>query len=255
VQLISSGSFANATQAQLTQEGQNFLLVGQEVIQFETAAQQSDGTWILSNLLRGRRGTEGYCSTHGASENVIVLGVPGLMHNAEPDALLGLMRYYRCVQNGSTLGATSSKDFTFTGQELRPYSPVAIGGSQDSSGNWTICWLRRTRFGGAYGTDGEALVDGMGGPLNEKIEQYQVDILGGSPSGVVRTLTVEQPTAVYPASLQQLDFGVVQGTITVNVYQMSAVVGRGFSGTATLPLITDATANLPDNGQFYINGD
>jgi hypothetical protein len=72
---------------------------------------------------------------------------------------------------------------------------------------------------------------------------------------VVRTLTVEQPTAVYPASLQQLDFGVVQGTITVNVYQMSAVVGRGFSGTATLPLITDATANLPDNGQFYINGD
>jgi hypothetical protein len=33
------------------------------------------------------------------------------------------------------------------------------------------------------------------------------------------------------------------------------VVGRGFSGTATLPLITDATANLPDNGQFYINGD
>ena len=250
---LVAGSFASATQSQLIEQGVNFLLVGSEVIQFETAEQQTDGSWILSGLLRGRRGTDSNCGSHVASENVILLGVPGLIRVARPDALLDTERYYRCVPNGNTISAAVSQEWEFTGKDLMPWSPVAIGGSQDASGNWTICWLRRTRFGGAYGTGAEALVDGLGGPLNETAEKYEVDIIA---AGVVkRTLTVSSPTAVYPASMQQADFGGPQSALTVKVYQISAVVGRGFAGAASLPETTDATPDLPGDGQFYINGE
>ena len=251
--LLASGSFANATQAQMINQGANALLVGGEVVQFETAAQQTDGSWIVSGLLRGRRGTDSACSGHIASETVILLNPGGMVRVFAPDALLNVQRYYRAVPTGATLDAVASQTWTFTGNDLKPWSPVAVGGSKDASGNWTICWLRRTRFGGSYGTGNEALVDGMGGPLNEASEAYQVDILGGSPATVKRTINVSQAAAVYSEAEQIADFGGVQSVLAVNVYQMSAVVGRGYVGTATLPLSTDATASLPV-GQFYING-
>ena len=128
-----------------------------------------------------------------------------------------------------------------------------MGGSQDEAGNWTICWLRRTRFGGAYGAGTEALIDGMGGPVNEATEAYEVDILGGSPEVVKRTIAVSTPTAIYTAAQQVTDFGSTQSTLSVNVYQISAVVGRGSPGAGELPATTDATPVLPTGGGFYIN--
>jgi hypothetical protein len=253
IRLVASGSLANATLAQLINQGANALLVGGEVIQFETAVQQLDGSWIVSNLLRGRRGTDAACYTHGASETVVVLNAGGMVRVFAPAALLNVARYYRAVPSGATLDAVASQEWTFTGKDLKPWSPVAIGGSQDGSGNWTICWLRRARFGGSYGSGNEALVDGLNGPLNEASEQYQIDILGGTPLTVKRTLTVTSPTAIYPAAMQVTDFGSTQSTLLVNVYQMSAAVGRGFAGTADLPAATDATPVLPSGGQFYIN--
>ena len=255
VQLVS-GSLSSVTQSQLIQQGANALLVGSEVIQFETATQNTDGSWTVSNLLRGRRGTDSFMGSHSANETVVVLGSTGLVRVSQPNSILSVSRYYRFIPYGQTLDAVSSQDFTVTGNDLKPWSPVAIGGSQDSSGNWTISWLRRTRFGGSYGTGNETLIDGIGGPVNEQSEEYSIDILGGSPLTVKRTLIVNSPTAIYPSALQIADFGAAQSSLTVNIYQVSAVVGRGFKATATLPATTDAPVVLPSggaSGQFYIN--
>lgn len=52
---------------------------------------------------------------------------------------------------------------------------------------------------------------------------------------VKRTITgLTTPTALYTAAQQVTDFGATQSSILVNVYQISAAVGRGYAGIATL---------------------
>jgi hypothetical protein len=215
--------------------------------------QNEDGSWTVSDLLRGRRGTDSFCGTHAASEIVILLNLAGLVRVDCPNSILGVLRYYRAVPNGSTLDSIDSQSFTDGGGDLKPLSPVAIGGTQNADGDMTISWLRRTRFGGAYGTGNESYVDCLGGPINEQSESYEVDILGGSPEEVKRTITTTVPTAVYTKDQQIADFGSQQSSISVEVYQISAAVGRGWPGTGTCPASTDAPAVSPGGGQFYIN--
>ena len=66
--------------------------------------------------------------------------------------------------------------------------------------------------------------------LSEARESYEVDILDGS--GVVRTLTTSTPNTTYGASQQVEDFGGIQASVSLHIYQLSERVGRGW------PLIT-----------------
>lgn len=236
----AEAAFGNETEATLLATGKNALLVGSEVIQFETAVQNVDGSWTFSNLLRGRRGTDWACGSHGASELVVDLSSGGMVHVPISTVAIGQTRYYRGVTAGGAVADVTSKTLDAAGVDLKPYSPVAIGGSADGAGNITMLWLRRTRFGGAYGTGSENLVDGVGGPLNEAVEKFEIDVYNGA--SVVRTITAYTNTAVYTAAQQVADFGSVQSTVTVKIYQISATVGRGYPGAGTVPGTTDATA-------------
>jgi hypothetical protein len=70
-------------------------------------------------------------------------------------------------------------------------------------------------------------------PLNEASEAYEVDILDGTGQ-VVRPLSSTSPSVIYSAADQTTDFGSLQGAIAIAVHQLSASVGRGFAGRATL---------------------
>lgn len=85
-------------------------------------------------------------------------------------------------------------------------------------------WTRRARFD-ADGWTGEI-------PLGEDSEQYAVDILSGS--GVVRTLTTAAPSVLDEATSELADFGSAQASLSVQVTQLSATVGRGFAASAIL---------------------
>jgi len=67
--------------------------------------------------------------------------------------------------------------------------------------------------------------------LNEDTEAYEIDIFdSGSPDGIVlRTLTATTPTVTYPHAQIVTDFGSPPPELVVKIYQMSAVVGRGFA--------------------------
>ena len=69
-------------------------------------------------------------------------------------------------------------------------------------------------------------------PLSEKSEAYQVDIFSGS--SVVRTLAVTTPSVTYSAALQVTDFGAAQSSVTLKIYQMSELVGRGYAATVVV---------------------
>jgi hypothetical protein len=100
-----------------------------------------------------------------------------------------------------------------------------IEGARDGSDNLTITWVRRTRVGGE-------LADGIDIPLGEAAELYEIDILDGMT--VVRTIQASSPTASYTAAEQTTD-GLTPGDpVDLIIYQISALVGRGFPAAATV---------------------
>jgi hypothetical protein len=206
-------------------DGANLLLVGQEIVQFADAEQLGPSEWRLSKLLRGRRGTEWAMSTHQVGEVVLVLD-PAMLTRVSSIDEVGLSRFYRAVSIGSDPSLPEAVSFTNEAASLKPYAPVHLRGSRSGEGDLTITWVRRTRYSGEW----RDLVDV---PLNEASEAYEIDALDGAGQ-VGRKLSVAAPSVVYTAADQTTDFGAPQSAIDVAVYQLSAAVGRGFAGRATV---------------------
>jgi len=222
--LLASAELQSVTELAVL-NGANAAVLGNEILQFTTATLVSPGQYTLSGLLRGRLGTDWAVGSHVAGEIFVLLdGNLGTLTIA--NNIIGLLREYKPVTFGSTLSVTGEQDFTYSGVALKPYSPVRITGIRDGSNNLTINWIRRTRLGGDW-------QDGVDVPLNEISEAYEADIMNGST--VVRTIAgLTSPTASYTAAQQIADFGSVQSHVTVNVYQLSGIVGRGYPGNATV---------------------
>ena len=206
-------------------DGTNLLLVGQEIIQFATAVQIGSLTWRLSKLLRGRYGTEWAMATHEPGEAVLLLDPATLTRVSSLDEV-GIERLYRTVSIGSDPSLPDAIGFTNEATSLKPHAPVHIQGSRNGAGDLTITWVRRTRHGGAW----RDLVDV---PLNETSESYEIDVLDQDDT-VLRTLISSSATVAYTAADQTSDFGAPQSSITVAIHQLSAAVGRGIAGRASL---------------------
>jgi hypothetical protein len=225
---IFGGGVASSTSMLNLLNGANAFVLGSELMQFLTATLNADGSYTLSNLLRGRRGTDWAASEHVTGEVALFLPA-GLHRNNVPVSLVGLEQYYQAVTIGQQRLTTNAEPITLEGNDLKPYSPCQIAGARDGSENLTITWLRRTRIGGE-----QDWLDGVSNvPLSEVSELYSVDILNGT--AVVRTFSgLTSPTVEYTAADQVADFGSDQAAVAVNVYQISADVGRGFAGVATV---------------------
>ena len=96
-------------------------------------------------------------------------------------------------------------------------------------GDLTIRWTRRSR---ALAADSWA---GLEVPLGAELEAYEIEILDGAT--VKRVLSTATTSAVYTAALQASDWGAPLGpgdSLTVRIFQLSALVGRGAPKTVTL---------------------
>jgi hypothetical protein len=205
--------------------GANVTKIGNEIIQFKIATLVSGSKYTLSGLLRGRLGTEWATSGHAAGEEFVLLD-NNLVKELMPNSVIGLECLYKPVSVGDSLVATESVSFTYTAKALKPYSPVHITGTRDGGGNLTINWVRRTRINGSW-------QDNVDTPLGEVEEAYEVDIMDGVD--VVRTISgLASATASYTAAEQTTDFGTPQSSITVKIYQMSGIIGRGTAGESSI---------------------
>jgi hypothetical protein len=224
--VLINGELSSVTELAVF-NGANVAVLGNEIIQFQNATLISEGKYRLSKFLRGRLGTEHEVGTHIAGE-VFVLLSSTINRVAMQSSLIGLSRFYKPVSVGSTLNAATEEAFTYTGKTLRPYSPVHISGTRNlpATNDWTITWVRRTRISGSW-------QDGVDVALNEESEKYHLQIMDGVTS--VRTVeTITSPIFTYTAEMQVTDFGSVQSNLSVKIYQISAIVGRGVAGEALL---------------------
>ncbi len=221
--VLTSGSLISVSELAVL-NGANAALIGDELIQFQNAQLIGESNYKLTRFLRGRQGTEWAIDSHASGDRFVLLS-PALYTSAIANNVIGRELYYKAVSVGNTLATTDEKSFTYSGRNLKPFSPVHISGSRDGSDNLTINWIRRSRLDSEWR-------DGVGIPLGEESEAYQVDILDGST--VVRTIEATSPTASYSAADQTTDFGSAQSSVDVKIYQMSAVVGRGYAAEATV---------------------
>ena len=197
---------------------------GGEVIQFATATLTAPGTYRLSNLLRGRLGTEAN-TTHGSNEVFVLLRSTTLGRSEFGPADWYYSRLFKPVSVLTNEVDTTAQAFTNNGVGKMPRSPVHVAGARDGSNNLSLSWVRRTRL----------QVPGLGlgpVPLGELTEAYSIDIYSGA--SVVRTISATTPAASYTAAEQTAD-GLTPGNpVTLRIYQLSDVRGRGFPAIATV---------------------
>lgn len=200
-----------------------------EVLQFRDAVLQADGSYLLSGLLRGRRGTDIYTTGHQVGETFVLLEASSVEMLSLALGDLGLTRQWRAVGIGSLFDNAETLTATHSGRDLKPYA-VAHPKAQVSGDDIALSWVRRSRIGGEW-------KDGIGTvPMGEASEAYEVDILSGAGGTVLRTLTAASPSVTYTSAAIATDFGVMPATLSLVIYQMSAVLGRGLPRAVTLEI-------------------
>ncbi len=225
VQLVY-GSLASCNDLDLL-NGANAAWLGGEIIQFQTATLMGPGQYQLTNLLRGRRGTEYATTTHTVGEDFVLLQSGSLDFLAAQITDRGASYDFRALSKGQSLGDAQDYAFTYALNTIRPFAPAGLSGtrSNGTSGDLTLTWKRRARLNAEW-------VDNIDVPLDESSESYDLEIMNGT--SVMRTFsTITAPTITYTVAQQTADWGgTVPPHFTINVYQLSSRYGRGLKATA-----------------------
>lgn len=207
--------------------GQNHFAYGAhgrwEIIAAQNATLQGDGSYVLSDLLRGRFGSEWASGLHQANDRLVLLGENAVTFVPTGTNGLGIEFKYKGVTAGQNLSDAATQTIAYAGENLECLSPVYLNGSRHPTTNdWSLNWIRRTRVGGEW----RSYVDAS---LGEASEAYEVEIYSSAAyTTIKRTITgLASAACAYTSANQVTDFGSNQATLYVKIYQLSANVGRG----------------------------
>jgi hypothetical protein len=193
----------------------NFAYVGKdglgEYLQWKTATKVGVATWELTDLRRGRRGTDWAIATHASGEEFAVLDGEGLYRFVYSDETDWGNEYtFRGVTLHQDSDDADEQTFTNTGEGKRPFSPVNVEGTWDGSYNLTATFDSRSRlFAGGLGIDDNF--------------EFDVEITNATP---VRSMTVSAETFSYSAADQVTD-GLIAGQIVEGRVRQTSDVNDG----------------------------
>lgn len=224
VALMGEVSLSSASEEAML-NGANVALVGDEIIQFANVEDLGDGVYRLSTLLRGRLGTERYCTGHAAAERFVLLDATLAATGVSPTEA-GNNWDMRAVTVGSAYEVGTEFSATLTVQSLKPYSPVHIA-ARKSSTDIVISWVRRARIDGA-------MRPGVDIPLMEEREEYEVRVMSGAT--VKRSWRTTSPVQTYTLAQQIADLGGAPTSLSLQIAQVSALVGLGDAAAVVVPV-------------------
>lgn len=201
VQTIGGAALSSASELQVL-NGANLCAVqgggGWEILQYQTASLTSPSIYALTGLLRGRYGTE------------LAMGAP----SGSPFVFIGQSDASTPAWLRLNLGV---------GYQLR--SPVNVTATMSAGGDTTFQWVRRSTI---PRLDVDDWTDAyFGAALDSDDERYEVDVLNGSGAALRTLRTIGQPRATYSRADHLSDWGALQASLTVRVYQTDQVFGRG----------------------------
>ena len=207
-----------------------------EIVQASTAELIAPGRYQLTRLLRGQRGTEAAMANPAPAGARVVVLDEALASLPIAEADLGIPWNWRIgpASRSVTDETYVATSFTPVGVGLRPFSVTHVEQpwrKPRAPGDLTIRWTRRSR---ALAADSWGAVEV---PLVEEVEAYEVEIL--DVATVKRVLTASTTSAIYTAAQQTADWGALLtlgDTLTIRIFQLSALIGRGPAKTVTLQL-------------------
>jgi len=191
-----------------------------EIIQFQNASLQVDGSWLLSTLLRGQSGSDVTMATSIDSGATIVLFDGSSVQLPLSEYELGVELTCFAKFEGQVVPANQQATAiaTFTDQSRIPRMPVHLK-VKASSENIVVSWIRRTRIGGDNWFSPDV-------PLAEGSEQYAFSIFVDDVQ--VLSEVVTQSSRVFSTGeLAQLFYGVMPIELDVSVAQISTETGIG----------------------------
>ncbi len=218
-----SAILAPASDAALL-NGANACMIGDELLQFGEAVAVGPRDYVLSRLLRGRRGSEWARLSHAAGEPFVLI---------EEDRLFPLAGDLVRIGADITVAAQGLGDLspvlrsrTVTGVAALPLSPVGLRIEGRDAAGFAIRWIRRSRAGWQWR-------DGIDAPLGEEQERYAASLsAGGAP---VRSATLAEPFWILPPEAIAADRAAAGGApLTVSISQIGDN-GLGRAATALLP--------------------
>jgi hypothetical protein len=195
VQLIDWDAWLTSCDNDGLAAGRNLAMLGSELIQFGRATALGDGRFRLSNLLRGRGGSEWACGAHIAGDLFCLLQTDTLQPIALPDWSVGAT-----VSASLADGSGTAASIAFRAEILRPPSPVRLTAEFLAAGDLVLRWIRRSRQGFAW-------VDEIDAPLGEGIEQYCVTLT--SALATIELSVSESEVVIAPSAVAELGTGIV----------------------------------------------
>lgn len=204
--------------------GANACMIGEELLQFGEAVAVGPRDYVLSRLLRGRRGSEWASLSHAAGESFVLI---------EEDRLFPLAGDLVRIGGDITVAAQGLGDLSpvlrsrmVTGVAALPLSPVGLRIEGSDAAGFAIRWVRRSRAGWPWR-------DGIDAPLGEEQERYAATLsAGGTP---VRSATLTEPSWILPPETIAADRAAAGAApLAVSISQIGDH-GRGRAATALLP--------------------
>lgn len=237
---MTNGTLSSCTYDEMIQEGRNLALLGDEIIQFQTATLVSGSTYTLSNLLRYRRGTDyflwesffGNWFGHAQGERFVLFNSK-VKNFAYDSGGIGNVHNFRLIENGKDYSGglpSYTEPLTLAGLSRKPYGPCDLKYTGDRSGgsaDLNFYWTRRVRKKGDLYNYQEA-------PLDESTEEYQIEIWYDDLSGLIATYSHTGPAPFTYTIAQQTTDGTFDIEFQFLVRQKSSEPGIGY-GQISLP--------------------
>jgi hypothetical protein len=243
VQMKSNDTLTSHTFEEVL-NGANLALIGNEFISFKTATLVAGKIYDLSGILRYRMGTKPLAGEHVYGERFIVVTpstVSRILANSDD---IGVRHYFKFVTDGLQAKNQTLLSQLFTGRSLICHAPSPYPDHYTpydaSKHHIYLCFGYVSRIGGD-------LVDGFDTPNSEPEANYEIDVYKTSDDTLLRTITATNHNieaamtegasgeGVYFDDDQIADLGhlAVSEEVYFKIYQISAVMGRGYPLTIT----------------------
>ena len=134
--------------------GANAMLIGSELVQFGRAVPTGAGTYLLSELLRGCRGTEWAEAVHAVGEPIVLIE-PARLTRVEMDpAMIGAEVVARAYGPADDAADPPRFALAANGEGLRPPSPCHLA-IRTGPENYVVSWVERRWTAGWSASSGD----------------------------------------------------------------------------------------------------
>lgn len=136
--------------------------------------------------------------------------------------------FYKAASDAFPVSSVPTEEHALVGRAEMPFPPLHLNAVVDGS-DIDLSWDWRSRLYGG------SILPGSDNTLGEATLAFEIEIMDGAT--VKRTLTATTNSKTYLAADIATDFGTMPDDLTFRVYQISALVGRGYVAEKTASFV------------------